>query len=80
MNKKVLTGVIIAVAILVIGGVTYYFYNLASADAYTQTFCAGLTGGNWRNCSQDMTDWKKYLQTHTNAQFNKQLKRLDSLS
>ena len=74
MNKKALIGVIIAVAILVIGTITYYFYNQASADAYTQTFCAGFQGTQWRNCNSNVATWRKFMATHTEKKFLKMVK------
>ena len=74
MSKKTTTGLIVAIVILVIGTVTYYFYNQASADAYTQTFCAGFTGNAWRNCNSNVASWRKFMAGQTEKHFANMIK------
>lgn len=78
MNKKFLIGSIIAVVLIVGGGVGYYFYNQTSADVFTQSYCSGLTGNSWKNCSQNMATWRKYITTHSNTQFARALNFIEN--
>ena len=78
MNKKFLIGAIIAVVLIVGGGIGYYFYSQASADAYAQSACAGITGNAYKNCTTNMIAFKKFMQRHSTSQFNKVLSYLDT--
>ena len=72
MNKKVLTWLIVAAVIIIAGGLGYYKWQ-ASADAFSQQYCAGTTGAAWKNCTQNMATWKKFMASHSNSHFKKYL-------
>jgi len=77
MNKKFIIGAIIALVLILGGGVGYYYYNQASADAYTKDFCNGIQGQTWRNCVQNMASWKAYMQKVDNTRFKQMVNTAD---
>jgi len=79
MSKKFIVGAIIALVLILGGGAGYYVYNRASADAYTKDFCNGIQGQTWRNCVQNMANWKAYMQRVDSARFKQMVNNADKL-
>ncbi|MEI6040008.1 MAG: hypothetical protein WCP93_01510 [Candidatus Berkelbacteria bacterium] len=77
MNKKLLVGLIIAAIVIIGGGIGYYYWQ-ASADAFSQDYCAGVKGTQWKNCVQNMATWKKFMQGHSNTQFTRVINFMDN--
>ena len=78
VQKKslIITGIIVA-AILIVAGV-YFLYSKASADAYTESYCSGLSGRAYTNCSANSMQLKKFLMGHSNGQFKSMIKYMDA--
>ena len=79
MSKKFIIGASIALALILGGGIGYYFWNQASADAAASDWCAGLTGGAWKNCVANVAVLKKEMSRVSSSRFQKTLRNADAL-
>lgn len=79
MSKKFIIGASIALALILGGGLGYYFWNQASADVVTKDFCTGTTGNGWKNCVANAVILRGELATRDSTKFARALKNADTL-
>lgn len=80
MSKKFIIGASIALAVILIGGVIFYFLNQASADMVaTKDFCNGTKGAANTLCVKNAGVLRAEMAKRDTSRFKQTLKNMDAL-
>jgi hypothetical protein len=80
MSRKFIIGSSIALAIILIWGISFYFLNQASADtAVTKDFCNGAKGAAYTLCVKNAGVLRTEMAKRDSARFKQTLRNMDNL-